>query len=61
MSDATPSPEEVRALLRECVTVMRPGEMLVIRIPHATPGKSPAHISRYWSLPGKPGGSPRSW
>ena len=37
MSDATPSPEEVRALLRECVTVVRPGELLVIRVPYGTP------------------------
>ena len=37
MSDATPSPDEVRALLRECVTVVRPGELLVIRVPYGTP------------------------
>ena len=33
---ATPSPDEVRALLRECVTVVRPGELLVIRVPYGT-------------------------
>jgi hypothetical protein len=27
------SPETVRALLRECVTVVRPGEVLAVRLP----------------------------
>jgi predicted SAM-dependent methyltransferase len=31
--DRTLSPDEARALLRECVTVVRPGETLVIRVP----------------------------
>ncbi len=30
------SPQEVRSLLRECVTVVRPGEVLVIRVPWNT-------------------------
>lgn len=34
---AAPNPAEVRALLRECVTIVGPGELLVIRVPHATP------------------------
>lgn len=37
MSDVTPGPDEVRTLLRECVTVVKPGEVLVIRVPHDTP------------------------
>jgi len=32
-----PTPDEVRALLRECVTRVRPGEVLVIRVPYDTP------------------------
>ena len=36
MNDA-PTPAEVRALLRECVTTVGPGEMLVIRVPYDTP------------------------
>ncbi len=32
-----PAPDDVRALLRECVTVVRPGELLVIRVPYDTP------------------------
>lgn len=31
--------DEVRQLLRECVTVVRPGEVLVIRVPDLTPGQ----------------------
>lgn len=37
MTDTTPTPDEVRSLLRECVTVVRPGEILVIRVPYDTP------------------------
>lgn len=37
MSDTTPTPDEVRALLRECVTIVQPGEVLVIRVPYGTP------------------------
>ena len=36
MTDA-PTPAEVRALLRECVTSVGPGEVLVIRVPYDTP------------------------
>jgi hypothetical protein len=31
------SPDEVRQLLRECVTVVKPGEVLVIRTTDLTP------------------------
>jgi hypothetical protein len=34
---AHPTPDEVRTLLRECVTTVGPGEMLVIRVPYDTP------------------------
>ena len=37
MNATTPSPDEVRTLLRECVTVVGPGELLVIRVPYDTP------------------------
>ena len=30
---ATLSPDEIRALLRECVTVAKPGEVLVLGVP----------------------------
>lgn len=37
MSDiATLTPEEIRSLLRECVTVVKPGETLVLRVPMDT-------------------------
>lgn len=32
MSDAALAPDEMRSLLRECVTVVKPGELLVIRV-----------------------------
>jgi len=35
--DAILSPVEVRHLLRQCVTVVKPGETLVIRLPLETP------------------------
>jgi hypothetical protein len=31
------NPDEVRQLLRECVTVVKPGETLVVRVPVSTP------------------------
>ena len=31
------TPDEVRYLLRECVTVVKPGETLIIRVPWTTP------------------------
>ena len=37
MTDPTPTPAEVRALLRECVTTVGPGEILIVRIPYNTP------------------------
>ncbi len=37
MTDTTLSPADVRTLLRECVTVVKPGETLVIRLPVGTP------------------------
>lgn len=37
MTDTAPSPAEVRALLRECATIVGPGEALVIRVPYGTP------------------------
>lgn len=33
----SPTPDDVRALIRECVTVVRPDEVLVIRVPYDTP------------------------
>jgi hypothetical protein len=33
------SPDEVRQLLRECVTVVKPGEVLVIRTTDLTPNQ----------------------
>lgn len=33
MTDSLLTPETVRELLRECVTVVAPGEVLVIRVP----------------------------
>ncbi len=33
MTDAPLSPEEIRQLLRECVTVVKPGETLILRCP----------------------------
>ena len=34
--DATLTPDEIRQLLRECVTVVKPGETLIIRVPMDT-------------------------
>ena len=31
------TPDEVRQLLRECVTVVKPGETLAVRVPMSTP------------------------
>ncbi len=36
MTETTLSPADVRTLLRECVTVVKPGETLVIRLPVGT-------------------------
>ena len=34
------TPDEIRQLLRECVTVVKPGEHLILRVPwHTTPGQ----------------------
>ena len=44
MIDAILSPAEARALLRECVTVVKPGETLLIRLPVETP---PNHVRQY--------------
>lgn len=43
MADAATAltPDEARALLRECVTVVKPGETLVLRVPWGT---SPNHL-----------------
>jgi hypothetical protein len=38
------SPDEIRRLLRECVTVVRPGETLLIRVPLTW---TPDQVSRY--------------
>jgi hypothetical protein len=37
VSETTLSPSVVKALLRECVTSVGPGEVLVIRVPYGTP------------------------
>ena len=37
MTDTAPTPAEVRTLLRECVTTVGPGEILIVRIPYNTP------------------------
>ncbi len=37
MTETSLSPADVRTLLRECVTVVKPGETLVIRLPVGTP------------------------
>lgn len=46
MTDTAPTPDEVRALLRECVTIVRPGEILVIRVPYDTPWDKAASYQR---------------
>jgi hypothetical protein len=38
------SPDEIRQLLRECVTVVKPGETLVVRVPLSW---TPAMVSDY--------------
>jgi hypothetical protein len=35
-----PSPDEIRQLLRECVTVVKPGETLIVRGTNWTPGQT---------------------
>ena len=42
--------DEVRALLRECVTVVRPGETLVIRVPENTTPKQLRELQEYGDL-----------
>ena len=46
MTETSPTPDEVRALLRECVTVVRPGEVLVIRVPYDTPWEKAASYQK---------------
>lgn len=44
MIDAILSPAEARSLIRECATVVKPGETLIIRLPVETP---PSRIAEY--------------
>jgi hypothetical protein len=42
----TLTPEAVRILLRECVTVIKPGETLIVRVPWATPVRTVYELGR---------------
>jgi hypothetical protein len=45
-STAPLTPEAVRTLLRECVTVIKPGETLIVRVPWATPARTVYELGR---------------
>jgi len=49
--------EEIRQLLRECVTVVKPGEVLVIRVPDFTPEqlREYSDMVRWWLDENAPG------
>lgn len=57
----SPSPDEVRALLRECVTVVKPGEVLVIRVPYDTPWDKARGYQQVLDAAREAWGSARSW
>jgi hypothetical protein len=40
------TPEAIRTLLRECVTVIKPGETLIVRVPWATPARTVYELGR---------------
>jgi 2,4-dienoyl-CoA reductase-like NADH-dependent reductase (Old Yellow Enzyme family) len=56
--EARLTPEAARALLRECVTVVRPGETLVVRAPDWWTPEQVAEYQRYANAATADGGSP---
>jgi hypothetical protein len=46
MDSATLTPEAIRVLLRECVTVIKPGETLIVRVPWGTPARTVYELGR---------------
>jgi hypothetical protein len=54
------TPDEIRKLLRECVTVVKPGETLILRVPWSTTPSQVRDLQdaitgsvKYWDLPFK--------